>query len=159
MKTPITMSELQSRTGAEVGLSRWFELDQSRIDRFAEVSEDAYFIHTDPERAKAEAPFGGTIAHGFLTLSLLSAMSYDALPEVVGKRMQVNYGFDRIRFVAPVPAGSAVRGRFLLSKCERTGPEEATLTYSVTVEIENSERPALAASWIARIWGNFWTAS
>ncbi|MEM9198270.1 MAG: MaoC family dehydratase [Pseudomonadota bacterium] len=159
MKTPITMSELQSRTGAEVGLSRWFELDQSRIDRFAEVSEDTYFIHTDPERAKAEAPFGGTIAHGFLTLSLLSAMSYDALPEVVGKRMQVNYGFDRIRFVAPVPAGSAVRGRFLLSKCERTGPEEATLTYSVTVEIEDSERPALAASWIARIWGNFWTLS
>ncbi|MEL6233169.1 MAG: MaoC family dehydratase [Pseudomonadota bacterium] len=159
MKTRITMPELEARTGAEVGLSRWFEMDQPRIDRFADVTEDAYFIHTDPERAKSDAPFGGTIAHGFLTLSLLSAMSYDALPELEGKRMQVNYGFDRIRFVAPVPSGASVRGRFLLSKCARTGPEEATMTYAVSVEIKNGERPALAAEWIARVWGDFWAAS
>ncbi|MEM9048817.1 MAG: MaoC family dehydratase [Pseudomonadota bacterium] len=155
MSQPITLATLAGQEGAEIGVSRWFALAQEQINRFAALTEDAYFIHTDPARARAETPFGGTVAHGFFTLSFLSAMSYDALPEVAGKRMQVNYGFDRIRFVAPVPAGARIRGRFALSRCQWAGGEEATLTYGVTVEIADAERPAVVADWVARIWGAF----
>ena len=104
-------SELQSLIGQEVGVSRWFALDQARIDAFAGLTEDEQFIHVDPERAKA-TPFGGTIAHGFLTLSLASAMSYDAVKPLDGVVMGVNYGFERVRFLAPVKSGKRVRGRF-----------------------------------------------
>ena len=102
---------LQALIGTEVGVSRWITVDQARIDAFAETTEDRQFIHVDPEAAKA-TPFGGTIAHGFLTLSLASAMSYDAVAPLEGVVMGVNYGFDRLRFLAPVPAGSNIRGRF-----------------------------------------------
>lgn len=155
MANEMALAEIAMLEGRDVGLSRWFEIGQDRIDSFATLTEDSYFIHTDPDRARAESPFGDTVAHGFLTLSFLSAMSYDALPNVAGKRMQVNYGFDRIRFVAPVPAGARIRGRFVLKRCEWDGKEEATLTYGVTVEIENAERPAVVADWVARIWGAF----
>jgi len=106
----IDMKEYLTLTGKEVGVSRWFEIDQTRIDKFADVTEDWQFIHVDPQKA-ADTPFRGTVAHGFLTLSMLAAMAYDGLPAVEGRVMGVNYGFDKIRFVAPVRSGSRVRAK------------------------------------------------
>ena len=143
-----SLDEITSRVGQEIGASRWFEMSQARIDAFADATEDWYFIHTDPERAAAETPWGGTIAHGFLTASLLSAMAYDVLPVIEGSSRGVNYGFDRLRFVSPVPVGSRVRGRFVLSEAVTEKPGEITLKYATTVEIEGAERPALAADWL-----------
>jgi acyl dehydratase len=140
-------SELSSLIGTEIGVSRWFEVDQARIDAFAEVTEDRQFIHVDPEAAKA-TPFGGTIAHGFLTLSLASAMSYDAVQPLDGAVMGVNYGFDRLRFLAPVPAGSRVRGRFKLLSAEDKGGGRWLLKHELTVEIEGGDKPALIAEWL-----------
>lgn len=148
--TALTVRELAAMEGREVGVSRWLTVDQPRIDGFAVLCEDDQFIHTDPERARAETPYGGTIAHGFLTLSLLSAMAYDAQPRLAGARMSVNYGFDRVRFLAPVPAGARVRGRFALRALEERAPNEITLTWDVTVEIEGSDKPALSAIWLNR---------
>lgn len=139
--------ELQSLIGQEVGVSKWFEIDQARIDAFAKITEDEQFIHVDPERARA-TPFGGTIAHGFLTLSLASAMSYDAVKPLDGVVMGVNYGFDKLRFLAPVPAGSKIRGRFRLLSAEDKGGGRWLLKHELTVEIEGSEKPALIAEWL-----------
>jgi acyl dehydratase len=140
-------SELASLIGQEVGVSRWIEIDQARIDAFAKITEDEQFIHVDPEAAKA-TPFGGTIAHGFLTLSLASAMSYDAVTPLEGVVMGVNYGFDKLRFLAPVPAGSKVRGRFRLLSADDKGGGRWLLKHELTVEIEGSEKPALIAEWL-----------
>ncbi|MET4684118.1 MaoC family dehydratase [Brevundimonas faecalis] len=140
-------SELQSLVGTEVGVSRWIEVDQARIDAFARITEDEQFIHVDPERARA-TPFGGTIAHGFLTLSLASAMSYDAVAPLDGVVMGVNYGFDKLRFLAPVPAGSRVRGRFRLLSAEEKAEGRWLLKHELTVEIEGSDKPALIAEWL-----------
>jgi len=140
-------SDLQSLIGQEVGVSRWITVDQARIDAFARVTEDEQFIHVDPERAKA-TPFGGTIAHGFLTLSLASAMSYDAVPPLDGVVMGVNYGFDKLRFLAPVPAGSKVRGRFRLLSAEDKGEGRWLLKHELTIEIEGADKPALIAEWL-----------
>ena len=144
----ITFAQLQARIGEETGVSRWFEISQARIDAFAEVTEDRQFIHIDPIAAKA-TPFGGTIAHGFLTLSMLSAIAYDALPRLEGLAMGVNYGFDRVRFVAPVRAGSRIRGRFKLEALGRRSPTELQAVNAVTVEIEGAEKPALIAKWLS----------
>ena len=128
-------------------VSRWMTVDQARIDAFAKVTEDELFIHVDRERAR-ETQFGGTIAHGFLTLSLLSAMAYSALPRIEGAVHGVNYGFDRVRFVRPVPSGSRVRGGFTLKALTPRSPKEWQLTYEVSVEIEGVEKPALVATWL-----------
>lgn len=141
-------SELQSLIGQEVGVSRWITIDQARIDAFAKITEDEQFIHVDPERARA-TPFGGTIAHGFLTLSLASAMSYDAVAPLEGVIMGVNYGFDKLRFLAPVPAGSRVRGRFRLLSAEDKGGGRWLLKHELTVEIEGGDKPALVAEWLS----------
>lgn len=146
----IALAELTGMVGREVGVSRWFEMSQARIDAHADTTEDWQFIHVDPERAARETPFGGTIAHGFLTLSLLSAMLYDAVPRIEGVAMGVNYGMNRMRFLSPVPAGARVRGRFVLKSAEETRPGEVTLIWDATVEIEGQERPALVAEWIGR---------
>lgn len=140
-------SELQALIGQEVGVSRWITVDQARIDAFAKITEDEQFIHVDPERARA-TPFGGTIAHGFLTLSLASAMSYDAVAPLEGVVMGVNYGFDKLRFLAPVPAGSRVRGRFKLLSAEDKGGGRWLLKHELTVEIEGGDKPALIAEWL-----------
>lgn len=134
-------------------VSRWFAVDQARIDAFAEVTEDHQPIHVDPAAGAASA-FGTTVAHGFLTLSMLSAMAYDAMPDLApGPGVTgVNYGFDRVRFVAPVPAGARVRGRFALEGEER-GPGWVSRRWDVTVEIEGAERPAIVALWINRRYG------
>ncbi|MEQ7153800.1 MaoC family dehydratase [Brevundimonas aurifodinae] len=144
-------ADLPSLIGTEIGVSRWFEIDQARIDAFARITEDEQFIHVDPEAAKA-TPFGGTIAHGFLTLSLASAMSYDAVKPLDGVVMGVNYGFDKLRFLAPVPAGSKVRGRFKLLSAEDKGHSGGVvrwlLKHELTVEIEGGDKPALIAEWL-----------
>ena len=128
-------------------VSRWLTVDQQRIDAFAKVTEDEQFIHVDPGRAGATA-FGGTVAHGFLTLSLLSAMAYSALPRIEGIAHGVNYGFDRVRFVHPVRSGSRVRGHFTLQAVTPRSAREWQLSYEVSVEIEGVQKPALAATWL-----------
>ena len=141
-------SDLPTMIGQEMGLSKWFEIDQARIDAFADATEDWQFIHVDAEAA-AKTPFGGTIAHGFLTLSLASAMSYDAVERLDGVVMGVNYGFDKLRFLAPVPAGSRVRGRFKLLSAEDKGGGRWLIKHELTIEIEGSDKPALIAEWLA----------
>jgi acyl dehydratase len=142
-----TLSDIRAKAGQEVGVSSWLLVDQARIDAFAEATEDRQFIHTDPAAA-AMTPFGGTIAHGFLSLSLLSRMAAEAtlLPE--GLKMAVNYGLDRVRFLAPVKSGSRVRGRFTLDSVGEKAPGQWLMRHTVTVEIEGEEKPALTAQWI-----------
>ena len=144
----ITPKDLEALLGKEVGVSRWFLMDQERIGLFADVTEDQQFIHVDPDRAK-DTPFGDTIAHGFLTLSMLSAMAEEAVPLVNGLVHSVNYGFNRIRFIAPVNSGKRIRGRFLLTAIN-VSAGEITQTMEVTIEIEDCEKPALVAEWITR---------
>ena len=143
----ITIERLQAKIGAETGVSRWFEISQARIDAFAEATEDWQYIHVDPVAAKA-TPFGGAIAHGFLTLSMLSAMAYDAVPRVEGAVMGVNYGFDKVRFVSPVRAGARIRGRFKLLGLTRRSDAEWQMRNAVEVEIEGVAKPALVAEWL-----------
>jgi acyl dehydratase len=142
----IPAEELAAMVGRDF-VSRWLLVDQARIDAFAKLTEDEQFIHVDPKRA-AESPFGGTIAHGFLTLSLLSAMAYHALPRIEGSAHGVNYGFERVRFVRPVPSGTRVRGHFTLRAVTPRKAGEWQLTYDVSVEVEGTEKPALAATWL-----------
>ncbi|MDF1855372.1 MaoC family dehydratase [Pseudooceanicola sp.] len=145
----MTRDELKAMVGKQVGTSKWVLIDQSRIDKFADVTEDWQYIHVDPERAK-ETPFGSTIAHGFLTLSMLSAMVYDGGPQLDGVAMGVNYGFDKVRFVSPVREGSRVRAVFTLADYQDRGPNEVQTTLGVTVEIEGQDKPALVAEWLGR---------
>lgn len=147
MAETLTIDELRGRIGQEVGVSKWFDIPQSAIDAFADLTHDHQFIHIDVEKAKA-TPFGGTIAHGFLTVSMLSAMAYDALPNIAGRSMGVNYGFDRLRMMSPVKAGARIRGRFVLKALESKSPQQHQLIHSVTVEIEGADKPALAADWV-----------
>ena len=139
--------ELAENVGTTLGTSRWFEIAQERIDRFADVTEDWQFIHLDPERA-AQTPFGGTVAHGYLTLSMLAPMAYDALPSMEGMRASVNYGFDRIRFLAPVRSGARVRARFDLMEVAPKGDDRLLARLAVTMEIEGQDSPALSADWL-----------
>ncbi len=143
----MTLDELKSRTGEELGVSRWFTIDQPLINAFADLTEDHQFIHTDPARA-AETPFGTTIAHGFLTLSMLSAMAYDAQPEVEGQTIGINYGFDRIRFLSPVPAGARIRARFTLAALTEKRPGDVMITWEVTMEAEGTAKPVVVARWL-----------
>ena len=130
--------------------SDWVTLDAARVRAFADATEDWQFIHLDAERAAAETPFGGCVAHGFLTLSMLSAMSYQLTPNLPGMTASINYGFDRIRFVSPVPVGSRVRGHFTVSAVDEA-PGQLTVHWDVSMELEGSDRPALVAAWITRI--------
>ena len=146
-----SLEEIQSKVGTEIGVSDWILVDQDRIDRFADVTEDRQFIHVDPERA-AKSPFRGTIAHGFLSLSLLSRFGEDAFLQPPGVRMGVNYGFERVRFVSPVKAGKRVRGRFVLRSATEKRPRQWEFRHDVTVEIEGEDKPALTAEWIGLIY-------
>ena len=142
-----TLTEIKSRIGEEVGMSGWIAVDQARIDAFADATEDRQFIHVDPDAA-ARTPFGGTIAHGFLSLSLLSRMGAEAMPMPEGLQMAINYGLDRVRFPAPVRSGKRVRGRFVLDSIEEKAPSQWLLRHTVTVEIEDELKPALTAEWL-----------
>lgn len=135
--------------GQEIGVSSWVHVTQERINAFADATNDHQFIHTDPVRS-AEAGYGGTIAHGFFTLSLLAAWSDEVLPNVDDMIMSVNYGSDRMRFLSPVPVGSFIRARFIFSSYDEKKPGEVTLRWNVTVEIKDAEKPALVADWINR---------
>ena len=129
--------------------SKWFQVDQELINSFAKVTRDNQYIHIDPNKAK-DTEYGTTIAHGFLTMSLLSAMYYDAIPQIEGLKMGINIGFDRLRFLAPVKSTDKIRGVFKLSKITEKSPDVIKLTWSTKVEIEGNARPALLAIWIER---------
>ena len=143
----ISMEAFRALVGTELGVSRWFAIDQTRIDTFAGNTEDHQFIHVDPVRA-AQTPFGGTVAHGFLSMSMLAAMAFDAQPVVEGQAMAVNYGFDRVRMLSPVRSGSRIRGRFVLTSITDRGPKEFMTKTQATIEIEGSDKPALVADWL-----------
>lgn len=143
----IPLEEYRALVGQAIGASRWFLVDQSRIDGFAEITEDRQFIHVDPQAAQ-ETTFGGTVAHGFLSLSLLSAMANDIVPVVRGTVMAINYGVNRVRFIRPVASGERIRGVFRLMDCSERRAGEWQSTFSVTVEIEGADRPALVVEWL-----------
>jgi acyl dehydratase len=151
-KPPISLDAYQAMVGKEIGVSSWHMVDQPRIDTYADVIEDHQFIHVDPERAKKETAFGTTIAHGFLTMSLLSIMSYEVMPVIAGTTMGVNYGFDKLRFISPVRSGKRVRGRFVLAEAKLRKPNELQSRTNVTVEIEGEDKPALVAEWLGLIY-------
>jgi acyl dehydratase len=146
-----SIEEIKARVGTEIGVSGWLLIDQVAIDAFADVTQDHQFIHTDPEAA-AQTPFGGTVAHGFLTLSLLSRMAADVMLRPERVTMAVNYGFERVRFIAPVRSGSRVRGRFVLAGVHEKNPGQWQFVHNVTVEIEGQEKPALTADWIGMMF-------
>ena len=146
-----SIEDIVSQVGCEIGVSSWLTVDQSRIDSFAAVTEDHQFIHVDPEAA-ARTPFGGTIAHGFLSLSLLSRMAADVMMVPDTLKMAVNYGFERVRFIAPVRSGKRVRGRFTLKSAEEKRPGQWQFVHAVTVGIEDEPKPALQADWIGLIF-------
>ena len=151
-KPPITLQAYQAMVGKEIGVSSWHLIDQPRIDSYADVTEDHQFIHVDPERARKETAFGTTIAHGFLTMSMLSVMSYEVMPAIAGTTMGVNYGFDKLRFISPVRSGKRVRGRFVLAEAKLRKPNELQSRTNVTVEIEGEDKPALVADWLGLIY-------
>jgi acyl dehydratase len=150
--TVVDLKQLAGLVGQEVAVSDWLIVTQDRIDAFANATDDHQWIHVDRERAKRETPFGTTIAHGFLTLSLLSPLMRDAI-RVDGLRMTINYGSNRVRFVSPVPSDSRIRARIVLGKVDDL--EDSTqATWNVTIEREGSDKPALVAEWIVRYYGS-----
>ena len=141
---------LRDRVGQEIALGQWTEISQAQIDQFAEATGDRQWIHVDTARAAAESPFKTTIAHGFLTLSLLSTFLRDAI-EFTGIRMAINYGLNKVRFVSPVPSGSRVRPRIVAGAVEETGGA-IQVTWTITVEREHHDKPACVAEWIVRYY-------
>jgi len=150
-KAAISVAELKKKVGQEIGVSQWHVVSQDMIDRFADVTHDRQFIHVDPVRAKKETPFGGTIAHGYLMLSLVAPMSYEALPRIDGRVMGINYGLDKVRFLSPVRAGSRVRARFKLKEVSPRSEKEVLLKNEITVELEGAEKPAVYAESLSVI--------
>ena len=147
-KTAIKLRDLESQVGKEVGVSPWVEITQARIDEFARATEDFQWIHVDPKRAK-DSPFGGTIAHGFLTLSMLPKLS-EATFEFSDRKMGVNYGLNKVRFTSPVPAGAKIRARFVLARFEKIEGNGVQTTWSVTIEREGGDKPVCVAESIGR---------
>jgi len=147
----MTLDEIKAYVGKEIGVSDWFTLDQDRISRFADVTEDHMFLHVNPEAA-SQTPFGGTIAHGLLTLSMMPVMAYQAVPGVSGTKMGVNYGYNKVRFMAPVKSGKRVRGRFVVKALEPQSGGRMQIVHDCAIEIEGEEKPALVAEWITMVW-------
>ena len=146
LQTALTNS--QALIGTEVGVSNWITVDQDMIDTFAKTTHDEQWIHVDPARAAAETPFGGTIAHGFLTLSLASRFAYDCFAMLPGQVMGINYGMNKLRFLMPVRAGSNLRGRFTLTDVKARSATDLLRTNTLTIEIDGEETPALVAEWL-----------
>jgi acyl dehydratase len=142
------LAQATAKIGTEVGVSNWITVDQAMIDQFAETTHDHQWIHVDPVRAAAETPFGGTIAHGFLSLSLASRFAYDCFSMLPGQVMGINYGFNKLRFLSPVRPGSRLRGRFVLKAVTKRSPTELLRENALTIEIEGQETPALVADWL-----------
>jgi acyl dehydratase len=145
---PLSLDELRAALGTEIGLSAWRTVSQDMINRFADATDDHQFIHVNPVRAAAETHFGGTIAHGFLTVSLLSTLAYEALPMIEGATMGINYGFDKLRFMSPVKAGVRVRARFKLADLDIRPSGRVMNTYEVALEVEGLIKPAFTATWL-----------
>jgi acyl dehydratase len=148
MDKTLTRAELDGLVGKTLGVSEWLGIDQTRIDAFAEVTEDRQFIHVDPKRAAA-TPFGGTIAHGLLTLSMIVKLCWDFVPKLRGTELVLNYGFDKVRFVTPVKVGSRIRARGQLASVTERKPGRLLINMSVEIEIEGSAKPALIAEWLS----------
>jgi acyl dehydratase len=147
----VTLAELRSRTGEEIGVSPWHTVTQEQIDRFAEVTGDNQWIHIDAERARRESPYGMPIAHGFLTVSMLSGMAQEAVRMTDTPKMRINYGFNRLRFTGAVPAGSRIRAHFTLNSLKDVeGGVE--IAWGVSVEVEGRDKPALVAEWLGRTY-------
>jgi acyl dehydratase len=141
--------ELKMLVGREAGVSAWLAVTQDLISRFAELTGDTQWIHINPERARVESPFGNTIAHGFLTLSLMSTLVREAVDLQDDFKMGVNYGFNRLRFSAPVPVGSRIRARVTLNALKESA-DHVEIAWGVTIEIEDGTKPALVAEWLIR---------
>ena len=144
---------LSATVGQHEGVSEWFAVDQARIDAFAEVTEDRQFIHVDPEQAAALSPYGTTIAHGFLTLSMISHLmtSVPVAPETLaGFVMGLNYGFEKVRFIAPVKVGARIRASSVLASADLKDPSTVQIVRTVTLEIEGEGKPAAVADWVTR---------
>jgi acyl dehydratase len=146
-----SLEQIRSRVGEEIGVSGWILVDQERITAFADATEDRQFIHIDPQAA-AITPFGGTIAHGFLTLSLLSRMAAETILVPDMTKIIVNYGLDRVRFLAPVRSGKRVRGRFVLDGVEEKPTGQILLRHVIAVQIEDEDKPALSAVWLTLLF-------
>ena len=144
------LAALRDRIGQEIAVSDWIEITQQRIDRFAEATDDRQWIHVDPVRAASESPFKTTIAHGFLTLSLVSVLMKQAL-SFGSVRMAINYGVNRVRFISPLPAGARIRGRFTPIAVDDTGGA-VQVTWSVTIEREHTDKPCAVVEWIVRYY-------
>ena len=148
--TTLAVAQLKERVGQEIVVSDWLEMTQDRVSQFADATGDRQWIHVDPVRAAAESPFKTTIAHGFLSLSLVSVMLRSSIT-ITGVRMAINYGLNRVRFATHVPAGSKVRGRFTLAAVEEIGGSMQA-TWAITVEREGEQKPACAAEWLVRYY-------
>jgi acyl dehydratase len=148
MTQTVTREELTAMVGRQLGTSDWFLIDQERVDEFADVTLDHQFVHVDPERAKA-TPFGGTIAHGFLTLSLLVHLCLPFIPTLANRKLVVNYGFDKVRFAAPVKVGKRIRAVSKLGEVTERKLGQVVMRVDVTVEIEGEDKPALVAEWLS----------
>ncbi|MDN7179242.1 MaoC family dehydratase [Caballeronia sp. SEWSISQ10-4 2] len=144
----LSVSGLVAKIGSEIAVSKWVTIDQSMIDSFATISGDFQFIHVDPARARRESQFGGTIVHGMLVLSLLPALAHQSLPAIDGRKININYGFDRVRFTTPVPVGSDVRARIMLKDVTRKSRQNLMIRYGVAVEIRGIENPAAVIDWL-----------
>jgi acyl dehydratase len=144
------VTELEAAVGSTVGVSDWFTITQETVNAFAEVTGDHQWIHVDPERAKRESPFGGPVAHGFLTVSLLPRFTGAVLSFPTAK-LTINYGFDRLRFVSPVPVGSEIRATFAIEEVRRKEGNSAEIVWRVDVEIKGAAKPAVAALWLSRV--------
>jgi acyl dehydratase len=148
MAQTVTRQELAAMVGRELGVSGWFLIDQERVNGFADVTLDHQFLHVDPERARA-TPFGGTIAHGFLTLSLLVHLCLPFIPVLANRKLVVNYGFGKVRFVAPVKVGARIRAVSNLGEVSERKPGNVVMRLDVSVEVEGEDKPALVAEWLS----------
>ena len=148
MAEALTLATLDRFVGQEIGTSKWIRMDQKRIDQFADCTSDFQWIHVDPDRAAREGPFGGTIAHGLLSLATVGPAQMDVWIQPSGATSALNYGFDRVRFVSPVPVGSNVRSRVKLLKVESKGDGRTLVTTENTVEVEGQAKPALIATML-----------
>ncbi|HCE7954231.1 TPA: MaoC family dehydratase [Pseudomonas aeruginosa] len=146
----VSADELRQLIGKDLEPSPWVLLDQQRISDFADVTEDQQFIHVDPEKAKA-TPFGGTIAHGLLTLSMLPSLIEKTVPALEGMKASINYGYNKVRFLAPVRSGKRIRAKFVIADFSEAGPGRYQVLTTITVEIEGEEKPALIAEWISMV--------
>ena len=150
MSKAMSPQDMKALVGTEIGISQWFEVSQERINKFAEATGDFQFIHVDQEKARM-TPFGGTIAHGFLTLSLIPVLTAECdCPRPEGIKMAVNYGGNKTRFIAPVRSGKRVRGHFKMLELEEKRPGQWQQTMEITIEIEGEDKPALMAEWITQ---------